>query len=101
MVPDGDPPPDDQRTAPTVPELKQGELYLLVRRAVEDAILGVIGTLLLVGIGFVLVWFGVTVALSGIDGSAVRGVGGVFVALVGVYLAASSLGVVPAVSEIL
>ena len=103
MVPGSEPshhePPDDG-TSPTVADIEQAELYYLVRRAVEDAILGVLGTLLLVGIGFVLVWFGVVVAASGGDASAARVAGGVLVAAVGFYLAASSLGVVPSVSDL-
>lgn len=38
----------------SVADMDEDELHTVVRDAVEDAVLGVIGTLLLVGIGFVL-----------------------------------------------
>lgn len=71
----------------------EGALYLVVRRAVEDALLGVIGTLLLVGTALVVVAVGVSVAVQSRNvPSVVLGAG---VALFGVYLAAATLGVIP------
>lgn len=81
----------------TDPGFDEAALYVVVREAVEDAILGVIGTLMLVGIGFVMVCAGIVSATStGTTGGVV--VGGV-VALVGLYVAASTLELVPPISE--
>ena len=79
------------------PGFDEAALYVVVREAVEDAILGVIGTLVLVGIGFVMVWAGIVGATS--TGTLVGGVVGGVVAVVGVYVAASTLEVVPPVRE--
>ena len=80
--------------------LDEGALYVVVRKAVEDAILGVIGTLLLVGLALVLVWVGVAMALSS-DPTAgvVPLVAGVAIALVGLYVAAATLEVIPPIRE--
>lgn len=72
-------------------------LYVIVRKAVEDAILGAVGTLLLVGVSFVLVWVGVTVALE--TGSPVTAALGTVGALVGLYVAAATLELVPSIRE--
>lgn len=101
MVPDtnsptagGEPDGGDVGMAP-------GELYVVVRKAMEDAILSVVGTLLVVGVALVLVWFGVLVAASAYDSSPVMALAGVFVVLVGLYQAASVLGVIPSLTELL
>ena len=75
----------------------EAALYVVVREAVEDAILGVIGTLLLVGIAFVMVWSGVVAATSTGTPTGIA-VGGVL-ALGGLYLAAATLEVVPPIRE--
>ena len=81
--------------------IDSGELYVVVRKAVEDAILGVIGTLLLVGVSIVLIWFGTLVAASAYDSSPVVALAGIFMMLVGIYQAASALGIIPHVTDLL
>jgi len=75
------------------PGFDEAAMYVVVRDAVEDAILGVIGTLLLVGIAFVAVWAGgVAIVQSQTPASIAFGV---LAIAFGFYLAGSSLGVVP------
>jgi hypothetical protein len=92
-------PPDRERDGRAEPGFDERALYRVVRHAVEDAILGVLGTLLLLGIAFVVVIFGARVAVSG--SSTVAVVAGVAAVGYGVYLAAATLGVVPSVRELL
>jgi hypothetical protein len=104
MVPaPNDASPDPERRAG--PEADGGEpvefdeaaLYTVVREAVKDALLDVIGTLLLVGIAFVLVAAGGQAVVS--SGSVVETGLGLLVALFGIYLAATSLEVIAPVRE--
>jgi hypothetical protein len=67
-------------------------LYLVVRKAVEDAIIGVLGTLSLLVVAFVVVWIGATFAVSG--QSTVGLVAGIAVVVFGFYLAAVALELV-------
>lgn len=77
--------------------LSEEELYVVIREAVEDAMLGVIGTLLLVGIAFVLVYTGGALLVGGgTPESLVLGFVGV---AVGFYVAASALKVIPPIRE--
>ncbi len=78
-------------------ELDEVTLYTVVREAVKDALLDVIGTLLLVGIAFVLVAAGGQAVVS--SGSVAETGLGLLVALFGLYLAATSLEVVAPVRE--
>lgn len=80
----------------SVAQLTEDELYAVVRVAAEDAVLGALGTLLLVGIGVVLVAWGTTLLLSATPIPAAIGL--IFV-LFGAYLALSSLRVIPPVRE--
>jgi hypothetical protein len=105
MVPDS----NDRSTAPdwgasapeadggTPPGIEEAALYGVVRAAVEDALLDVLGTLLLVGVAFVLVVVGAQAA-AGADATAGT-VLGLVVALGGVYLAAATLEVIPPIRE--
>ena len=81
-----------------VVELDRAELYVVVLTAIEDAMLKVIGTLLLIGIGLLLVWAGattfVTAELTGVL------IVGVAVALLGIYLAATTLELVPSLRSL-
>jgi len=72
-------------------------LYRVVRAAVKDALLDVIGTLLLLGVALVLVLTGGQLLVSAISGVMV-GVGAVLV-LLGLYVAATALDLIPAVGE--
>lgn len=90
--------PDDASADP--PEAKTVEfdevrLYGVVRKAVEDAILGVIGTLLLLGVAFVLIGIGFSTAarIGSPTGIAV----GTVVVLFGLYLVAATLELIPSV----
>lgn len=75
----------------------EGAMYVVVRKAVEDAILGVIGTLLLVGVAFALGWIGIAIAggAESPHGTAV----GVIVGLIGIYIGAATLGIIPPLGE--
>ena len=111
---DGDDPPrndsprtDSQRNDPTRTDspktdgggagFDEAALYGVVRKAVEDAILGVIGTLLLLGVAVVILWTGVAVAVqsTGPVGAAL----GAAAVLFGLYLAAATLEVIPPARE--
>lgn len=72
-------------------------LYAVVRTAVKDALLDVIGTVLLVGIGVVLVIAG---GSTMIQGASLVGIAvGVWLVAVGLYLAATALELIPSVRE--
>ncbi|HKJ57866.1 MAG TPA: hypothetical protein VKA37_01465 [Halobacteriales archaeon] len=98
MVPEGSS-TDDEPEEPVEVAIDEGALYVVVRRAVEDAVLGVIGTLLLVGVALVLVWVGGAMAVSAGGRQPVATVAGVAIVLVGLYLAAASLEVIPPIRE--
>jgi hypothetical protein len=81
----------------TGPGFDEAALYGVIHAAVKDALLDVIGTLLLVGIAFVLVLVGgQAIVSSGTTTGIVAGIGFV---TVGVYLAAASLEIVPPIRE--
>lgn len=67
-------------------------LYVVVRKAVEDAILSVIRTLFLVGISLSLTWLGMMMAVSG---EAIYI--GIVIIGIGLYLAAGALNIIPSV----
>lgn len=105
MVPDSQPGADARSTGRDGPELPDGgtdvgfdevALYTVVRKAVEDAILDVIGTLLLVGVALVVVWIGAAAIVSGTTPGLL---GGTAAILFGVYLAAATLEVIPPARE--
>lgn len=75
-------------------------LYRVVRSAVEDAILGVLGTLLLLGIAAFFLWLGGAMFLSAASGglTANLGFGTVFLTF-GLYLGARTLDLVPPLGE--
>jgi len=79
------------------PGFDEAAMYVVVRDAVEDAILGVLGTLMLLGIAFVAVWAGGTAIVQ--SQTPVSITFGVLAIAFGFYLAASSLGVVPPARE--
>lgn len=81
----------------TAPGFDEARLYTVVRAAVKDALLDVIGTLLLLGVAFVLVVAGVG-GLFRASAPAQAVVGAVVLAI-GVYLAAATLELVPPVRE--
>lgn len=68
------------------------EFYTVLRKAIEDAMLNVLGTLVLVGIGFVFVWVGAQMFFAGPDPTGA--IAGAVIILIGFYLAAVSLGVI-------
>jgi len=75
----------------------EGALYVVIRKAVEDAILGVIGTLLLVGLAFALLWSGMVIAgwLESPFGTAF----GVIVSLLELYIGAAALEIIPPIAD--
>jgi len=79
------------------PGFDEATMYVVVRDAVEDGILGVIGTLVLLGIAFVAVWAGGATILRSQTSPSIAF--GVLAIASGFYLAVSSLGVVPPARE--
>lgn len=77
--------------------LDEQELYLVVRKAVKDAMLDVVGTMVLLGFALGAVWIGLAMA---IEGSSTAAFGfGVAVVAFGVLLAASALELLPSVRD--
>lgn len=79
--------------------MDEGTLYLVVRRAVEDAILNVIGTLLLVGVALLMIWVGAMVAVRTPSTGGL--VAGTIAILIGLYIGGSTLGVLPSLLGLL
>jgi glycerol uptake facilitator-like aquaporin len=79
-------------------ELSADEYYRLTYHAVRDALLDVVGTILLTVVAFALVWIGGAAALSQESGIAGTGLG-LAIAAIGLYLAATTLDVVPPVQK--
>ncbi len=79
------------------PGFDEERLFLVIRDAVKDALLDVLGTLLLLGVAFVLVVSGGQALLW--STSTMMAVGGAVVLAVGLYLAAATLELVPSVSD--
>lgn len=77
------------------------ELYLIVRKAVEDAIISAIGTLILVVLAFGLIWFGMLIGVQGFGGNPLQAAGGGFLVLVGLYFAGTSLDLIPTLDAVL
>lgn len=88
-------PSDDDTAEPPEVRIDEGALYVVVRKAVEDAVLGVIGTLLLVGVALVLVWVGGAIVVSAGLGQPLAALLGLGIALVGLYFAAATLELIP------
>lgn len=85
---------------PLQTELTAEELYVVVRKAVEDAIISAVGTLVLVVLSFALVWIGMLVGAQGFGDNLIQPVAGGFVVLVGLYMAGTALGVIPRLDSI-
>lgn len=84
---------DAWRTEP----LGKAELYTVIQAAVKDALLDVIGTVLLVAIAFVVVLVGGQVLLS--SSTLFAPVIGLSLVVFGVYLAGATLEVIPPVRD--
>jgi hypothetical protein len=80
---------------PPDPGFDEVAMYRVVRKAMGDAILGAVGTILLVGVAFVLVGVGASVAVQGSGGTSLAI--GVAVILFGLYLAGATLELIPPV----
>ncbi|QGA81751.1 hypothetical protein [Halomicrobium sp. LC1Hm] len=72
-------------------------LYRVVRAAIKDALLDVIGTLLLLGVALVVVTIGGQLLLGAMSEVAVAV--GAFLVLFGLYLGAATLGLIPPLRE--
>lgn len=84
------------------PGFDQEALYRTVQAAVEDAILGAIGTVLLVGVGTVIAFVGISFLLRTATGSGFSVpvlAAGVWLLAIGFYVVASTLGVVQPVRD--
>jgi len=77
-------------------------LYDTMRSAVEDALLNVLGTLFLLGISLVLVFYGAIAAASALSGGGIIQVP-IAIGLIGFgfYLAAATLEFVPSIRDLL
>jgi hypothetical protein len=94
--------PDEDHTVSArgdggAPGFDEAALYTAVRRAVKDALLDVMGMLLLLGIAFVLVVSGGQALLQ--TSSPIGVVIGCFLLVIGVYLAAATLEIIPPVRD--
>ncbi len=85
---------------PLQTDLSADELYVVVRKAVEDAIISAVGTLVLVVLSFGLVWLGILVGAQGYGQNLIQAAAGGFVVLVGLYMAGTALGVVPRLDSV-
>ena len=75
-------------------------LYRVVRSAVEDAILGVLGTLLLLGIAAFFAWLGGAMLVSAASTGVTPNLGfGILFLSFGLYLGAATLDLVPSFGE--
>ncbi|MDS0301403.1 hypothetical protein NDI76_21985 [Halogeometricum sp. S1BR25-6] len=72
-------------------------LYVVVRKAVEDGILGATGKLVQIGVSVLIVWFGMLSAFS--EQSIIASVSWVVVAILGLYLIATALEIIPSVRD--
>ncbi|MFC6865080.1 hypothetical protein ACFQGE_16655 [Halomicroarcula sp. GCM10025817] len=105
MVPDSRPPETSSSSSESRPEpdggtslgFDQAALYRVIHTAVKDALLDVIGTLLLVGIALVLVLAGAQAVAS--STSTLGSVAGFVFVVGGLYLAAATLELIPPVRE--
>ncbi len=102
MCPPSDETPGDQENGPPGHEagFDQHAMYEVVRAAVKDAMLDVIGTVLLVGIAMVLLWAGGGIILAG-GGSPGSVLVGLPVVAVAVYVAGSAVDLIPSIWELL
>ncbi|MFD1640812.1 hypothetical protein [Halohasta litorea] len=75
-------------------------LYRVVRSAVEDAILGVLGTLLLLAIAAFFLWLGGAMLVSAAEAGLTLNLGyGIVFLAFGLYLGAATLDLVPPLRE--
>ena len=88
--------PDDIET---LADLTPSEYYAVLRKAVQDGIVGAVGTIVLVLVSLYLIFFGVMIAASGGGSSPVQAAGGVFIVIVGGYFALSALGYIRPLEE--
>jgi len=72
----------------------------VVRKAVEDGIISAVGTIVLALLAFALVWFGMLIGVQAAGESLLQTVAGGFMIVVGLYFAATSLGVVPSLGSV-
>ena len=77
-------------------DLDEQTLYWVIRNAVEDAILGVLGTLLLLAIAGFFAWLGWLFLLGGSRSELAFGV--LFFGF-GLYLGGATLGLIPTVRQ--
>ncbi|ACV47759.1 MULTISPECIES: hypothetical protein [Halomicrobium] len=106
MVPDASDDSHDQSTDDGRPRRSDGgvdpgfdpdTLYRVVRAAIKDALLDVIGTLLLLGVALVIVAMGGQLLLAAM--SEVAMVLGALLVLFGLYLGAATLELIPPLRE--
>lgn len=79
------------------PGFDEDRLYEVVTRAVEDAILGAFGTVILVALAVGLVWVGIAVVAA--NPNPLGAIFGGVAIVAGVYLAATTLEVLPSIRD--
>ena len=93
----------NNRSSPTndenISDLTPSEYYVVIRKAVQDGIVGATWTIVLVLLGIYLIFFGVFVSISSSGTSVLQTAGGIFVVIVGGYFALSALGIIPTLEE--
>lgn len=77
--------------------LDERRLYFIVRKAVKDAILGVLRTVVLLGVALLMVIFGVSSAISGASNGILIGVTAI---VLGIYCAVATLELVPTIPDL-
>jgi hypothetical protein len=83
----------------TLYDLTPSEHYVVLRKAVQDGIVGAVGTIILVVLGLYLIFFGVMIAVSGGTTAIVQAAGGVVIIIVGGYFTLSALGFIRPVEK--
>jgi hypothetical protein len=91
--------PDVKVDGGTAAGFDGGTLYTVIQAAVKDALLDVVGTLLLVGIAFVIVVAGGQALLR--SASLVGTAGSLGLVALGVYIAAAALELIPSIRDLL
>lgn len=91
------PKPSDQND--TLSDLTPSEYYVVLRKAVQDGIVGAVGTIILVLVSLYLIFFGVIIAVSGGGSSPIQVAGGVVIVIIGGYFSLSGLGYIRSVEE--
>lgn len=84
---------------PHSPNLSGEELYVVIRRAVEDAILSAVGSLILALLGFGIIWIGMVIGVESLGQNILQVGAGGFLVLFGLYIAGTALDLIPSLES--